>query len=555
MTEQPHHFNEGHGSNFADRVRRNQQNLASRLKPQYDFIVCGSGSSGSVVAGRLAENLDVSVLLLEAGGDDDVATVMRAEQWPLNLGGERDWNFVSQPCEHVNGRAIPMSMGKVVGGGSSINVMIWARGHSRDWDFFASQAGDPAWNYNAVLEIYRRIEDWHGIPDPDYRGTGGPVFVQPAPDPSPIAHAMLAGAQSVGIPTFENQNGRMMEGHGGAAIADLRVRDGYRQSAYRSYVFPHMHRPNLTVLTHALVTRLIFDGQTTTGVEFTHNGTVHRIGATNEVVLSLGAINTPKILMQSGIGDQAELRQHGIAVVQHLPGVGQNLQDHIGFDCVWEYQRPLPPRNNGVEATYFWTSDPGLDAPDLQTCQAEFPKSSSAENTTRFRPPETGWNLFGGLVQPKSRGQIRLTGPSPLDPVEIHANTLSHPDDVKAAIACVELSRAVANSAELRAFTKREVMPGNLKGAELERFVRDAASSYWHQTGTAKMGQDTMSVVDGALKVYGIEGLRIADGSIMPRVTTGNTQAPCVIIGERAAEILHAEHHLAPVRSGVDDRP
>ncbi|MDT7740771.1 MAG: choline dehydrogenase [Mycobacterium sp.] len=540
----------GQAADFAERVHRNQEKLASQLQPQYDFIVCGSGSSGSVVAGRLAENLDVSVLLLEAGGDDDVAPVMRAEQWPLNLGSERDWNFVSQPSEHVNGRAIPMSMGKIVGGGSSINVMIWARGHRRDWDFFAAQAGDPAWNYNAVLEIYRRIEDWHGAPDPDYRGTGGPVFVQPAPDPSPIAHALLDGAQSVGIPTFENQNGRMMEGRGGAAIVDLRARDGYRQSAYRSYVFPHMHRPNLTVLTHAVVNRLIFDGQTATGVEFTYNGTVHRIGAASEVVLSLGAINTPKVLMQSGIGDQTELRRHGIAVVQHLPGVGQNLQDHIGFDCVWEYQRPLPPRNNGVEATYFWTSDPGLDSPDLQTCQAEFPKSSSIENTVRFRPPEIGWNLFGGLVQPQSRGQIRLTGPSPLDPVEIHANTLSHPDDVKTAIACVELSRAVANSAELRAFTKREVMPGNLKGAELERFVRDAASSYWHQTGTAKMGQDTMSVVDGTLKVYGIERLRVADGSIMPRVTTGNTQAPCVIIGERAADILRTEHHLAP--TGID---
>ncbi|OSC25629.1 oxidoreductase [Mycobacterium vulneris] len=530
-------------ADFAGQVRRNQQELASRLKPDYDFIVCGSGSSGSVVARRLAENPSVSVLLLEAGGHDDVPAVMRAEQWPLNLGSERDWGFFSQPSEELNGRSIPMSMGKVVGGGSSINVMIWARGHKRDWDFFATEAGDPAWNYDSVLEIYRAVEDWHGAPDPDYRGTGGPVFVQPAPDPSPIAQAMVEGAQSVGIPSFENQNGRMMEGPGGAAITDLILHDGYRQSVFRSYVFPYMHRPNLTVLTAALVTRVIFDGHTATGVEFTHSGSLHRVAAASEVVLSLGAINTPKVLMQSGVGDEAELRRHGIPVVQHLPGVGRNLQDHVGFDCVWEYRQPLPPRNNGVEATYFWTSITGLDSPDLQTCQAEFPKSSSAENTARFRPPETGWNLFGGLVQPKSRGEIRLTGPSPLDPVEIHANMLSHPDDVKAAIACVELCRAVANSAELRAFTKREVMPGNLKRAELERFVRDAASSYWHQSGSAKMGQDAMSVVDGALKVYGMQRLRIADGSIMPRVTTGNTQAPCVIIGERAAAMLRAEHH------------
>jgi len=197
---------------FAERVRLNQRELRSDLKPQYDFIVCGSGSSGSVVARRLAENPTVSVLLLEAGGDDDVPSVMDADKWPTNLGSERDWNFQAQPNSHLNGRSVPLSMGKVLGGGSSINLMAWARGHQSDWDFFASEAGDPAWSYASVLQIYRRIEDWHGAPDPAYRGTGGPVFVQPAPDPNPIAPAMLEGARSVGIATFENQNGRMMEG-------------------------------------------------------------------------------------------------------------------------------------------------------------------------------------------------------------------------------------------------------------------------------------------------------------------------------------------------------
>jgi choline dehydrogenase len=536
---------------FAGRVRRNQQHLGSDLKPQYDFIVCGSGSSGSVVARRLAENPDVSVLLLEAGGHDDVPEVMRAEQWPRNLGGERDWNFVTQPNPHLNGRAIPFSMGKVLGGGSSINVMAWSRGHKNDWDFFAVEAGDKAWSYESVLEIYRRIEDWHGAPDPDYRGTGGPVYVEPAPDPNPIAPAALEGARSVGIPTFENQNGRMMEGDGGASIIDVRARNGYRQSVFRSYVFPYMDRPNLTVLTGALVTRVTFERNRATGVQFSHQGTVHRVRAESEVVLSLGAIHTPKVLMQSGIGAHAELQRFGIPVIQHLPGVGQNLQDHPGFGCVWEYQQPLPPRNTGCEATYFWKSDPGLDTPDLQTGQGEFP-FSSAETAVRFDLPEFGWALFAGVVRPKSRGQIRLTGPDPTDPVQIQANMLSHPDDLKAAIAAVELCREIGNSAPLRPFTKREAMPGNLKGAELERFIRDAASTYWHQTGTAKMGHDAMSVVDGSLKVYGVEHLRIADGSIMPRVTTGNTMAPCVIIGERAAEILHPSraHALTSHKKG-----
>jgi choline dehydrogenase len=347
----------------------------------------------------------------------------------------------------------------------------------------------------------------------------------------------------VGIPTFENQNGRMMEGAGGASIMDVIARGGYRQSVFHSYVFPVMDRPNLTVLTGALVTRVTFDRTRATGVEFSHDGKVHRVGAGSEVVLSLGAIHTPKVLMQSGIGDQTELQRFGIPVVQHLPGVGQNLQDHPAFGCVWEYEQPLPPRNTGCEATYFSKSDPGLDTPDLQTGQGEFP-FSTAETAIRFSVPEFGWTLLGGVVRPKSRGHVCLTGPDPTDPVQIQANMLSHPDDLKAAIACVELCREVGNSAELRPFTKREAMPGNLKGAELERFVRDAASTYWHQTCTAKMGQDAMSVVDGQLKVYGVEHLRIADGSIMPRVTTGNTMAPCVIIGERAADILKAQYAL-----------
>ena len=531
------------GVNFKERIRDNQERLRTNLKSQYDFIVCGSGSSGSVVARRLAENPEVSVLLLEAGGDDDVPSVTESLRWFENLGSERDWKFVAEPNPCLNGRAIPLPMGKVLGGGSSINVMAWARGHKHDWDFFAEEAGDSAWNYESVLNIYRRIEDWHGAPDPKYRGSGGPIYVQPAPDPNPIAPAMVEAARSVGIPTFENHNGRMMEGDGGASILDLIVRDGKRQSVFHSYVFPYMDRPNLTVLTHACVTKIIVEKKRASGVEFARDGKVQRIHAGAEVVLSLGAIHTPKVLMLSGIGDQAELQRLGISVVQHLPGVGQNFQDHFGIGCVWEYKQPLAPRNNCGEATFFWKSNPELDTPDLQTCQGEVP-ICSAETAAKFNPPMASWTLLGGLVRPKSRGQIRLTGTNFDDPVRIGANMLSHPDDVTAAIACVELCREVGNSAPLGRYTKREVMPGALKGSELEDFVRNAAITYHHQTCTAKMGRDSMSVVDSQLKVYGIEKLRIADGSIMPRVTTGNTMAPCVVIGERAAEVLRNDHRL-----------
>ena len=221
---------------FAEQVRLNQQKLRANLKPQYDFIVCGSGSSGSVVARRLAENPDVSVLLLEAGGNDDVPSVMDAGQWPLNLETDRQWNFRAHPNPRLNGRALALNMGRVLGGGSSVNAMIWARGHKNDWDFFAAEAGDNAWNYNSVLNIYRRIEDWRGAPDPERRGTAGVLFVQPAPDPNPVAPAMIAAAGSLGIRIFEDHNGCMMEGNGGAALNNLRIRDGggFRFSARMS---------------------------------------------------------------------------------------------------------------------------------------------------------------------------------------------------------------------------------------------------------------------------------------------------------------------------------
>lgn len=529
----------GATTDLAERVRVNQKKLASELKPSYDFIVCGSGSSGSVVSRRLAENPDLSVLLLEAGGHDDLPSISDGRQWASNIKTERDWNFQTRPNPNLNGRTDSLAAGKVLGGGSSINAMAWARGHKSDWDYFAREAGDPAWSYDSVLNIYRRIEDWQGAPDPDRRGTGGLLFIDSGIGNGPFVPAMFEGTRSVGIPTFDSINGRMMEGPGGCSLVEFRMRDWQRFSIFRSYTFPYMDRPNLTVLTSAPVTRLIFEGKRVTGVEFTYQDRVHRIRAGLEVVLSLGAINTPKVLMQSGVGDQTELHRFGIPLVEHLPGVGQNYQDHVALPgMIWECCGDEP---NAV-FHWFWKSDSSLDTPDLQTTQA--PLEPTGLKNVNPTLPASGWMMLPAVIRTKSRGRVRLTGPDPMDPADIDSNLLSDPDDLKALVAVVELCREIGNSAALRPFLKRELVPGNVKGLALENYLRNTAVSWWHQTCTAKMGRDSLSVVDTNLKVYGIENLRIADGSIMPRVTTGNTMAPCVIIGERAAEAIRTTYKL-----------
>ena len=334
----------------------------------------------------------------------------------------------------------------------------------------------------------------------------------------------------------------MKEGEGGAALANLRIHDGRRLSIFRNYAYPYMDRRNLTVLTGALVTRIVFDGQRAVGVEFLRRGQCHRMAARCEIVLSLGAINTPRVLMRSGIGDESELARASIEVVQHLPGVGRHFTDHVLVPCVWEYETPLPLRNNGAEATLFWKSDPLLDTPDVQSILAEGPVFTP--ETAHFLPPAASCSIFAAVVRPRSRGHLRITGPNLSDPIEIVADTFSDPADMTAMLRAIGLCREIGNSAAVSPFVKREVMPGNLTGSALKRFVRDATSTLWHYACTAKMGRDEISVVNSRLQVYGIDNLRVADASIMPRATTGNTMATCVVIGERAAELMRQTHRI-----------
>lgn len=519
-----------------------QETFLHRSDPHdrgYDFIICGAGSSGAVLASRLSEDPNCRVLLVEAGGDTAVESVREPSLWPTNLGSERDWGFLAEPNPHLDGRALPMSMGRGLGGGSSINVMVWAQGHKSDWDHYATVSGDTAWGSEAVRNIYRRIENWQGAADPEFRGANGPVWVQPAADPNPIARALLEAAEELGIPRFESPNGLMMQGNGGAAITDMLVKDGQRHSLFNAYLAPWMERENLTILTDTLVRRVVFDGTTAIGVEVDRNGNTETLLAGCEVILSTGAINTPKILMLSGLGDRTELAAHGIDVVQSIPGVGSNFQDHVAFCCTWEYHSPLAPRNSGSETTMYWKSRPDVASPDLLFCQVEFPVPS--ERTAALGVPEHGWTMFGGLARPQSRGNVRLRSADPYLAPIVEANMLSHPEDLKAARACVELCRGLGAAAAFRPFVKREAIPGEGNALD-DRFIRDSAVTYWHQTGTARMGRDDLAVVDADLKVRGVKGLRIADGSVFPRVPTGNTQAPCAIVGERAAEILRKQY-------------
>ena len=514
--------------------RYNAQNLAR----SYDYIVVGSGSGGAVVAGRLAAENDANVLVLEAGDTDQIDEVLNQLMWHTNIRSERDWGYTAEASDKVNGRSLILPMGKVVGGGSSINVMIWARGHKNDFDHWAAETGDEAWNYENVLKIYKRIEDWHGPADDSRRGTGGRLFVTEVEDPNPIAPAFLQACESVGIPSYSDMNGEMMEGEGGAALANVRIKDGMRRNLPADYLWETLKRPNITLVTGATVHRVELDGTTVTGVTFEKDGEVMTVGANERVVLSAGAINTPKILMQSGIGPAAHLREVGVEVAHDLPGVGQNFQDHIlAAGCVWEYDTPLPPHNSAAEATFFWKSNSNLDTPDLQPFQIEVPYASEVHGPA-FEVPAGSWTIAPGIVKPKSRGEVRLTGPNPSDPLSIDGGFLKEEADLTALTRCIELCREIGNSSPMAEFVKREVMPGALSGEDLKDFARSAAGTYFHESCTCKMGTDEMSVVDGSLSVYGIEKLSIADASVMPQVSTGNTMAPTVIIGERMADIL-----------------
>jgi len=523
-----------------DAIRANQAERAKKLQAVYDYIVVGTGSAGSALVGRLAAaKPTASILVLEAGDWDTAPSVMDPSVWFTNLGTERDWKDVAIPSAGTNNRAIPEHMGRVVGGGSSINATIWARPFKADLDHWAAETGDAAWGYEHGLSIYRRVENWQGKPDARYRGQGGPVWCQPAANPHPLAPAMLAACRSLNLPVFDDQNGAREEAPAAVARMNQISRDGRRQSMARAYLYPVLARKNVTLLVNTHVDRLSFVGNRASGVEIAGANGARRIQARSEVILCAGGINTPKLLMLSGIGDEAQLKGHGIKTRVHAPEVGQNFQDHLLHGgCIWEPKEHIPHRNSAANAAGFVKSQAALASPDVNIVQIELPYASDVVGK-RYAPPNTSWALCAGLVAPKSRGEVRLKSANPADRPVVDARFLSHPDDVKALAYGIELAREIGNSAAMAAFVKREVAPGQkLAGADMENFVRDGATTYFHQAGTCRMGKDAKAVVDAKLRVNGVKNLRIADSSVMPRIASVATMATCVLIGERMAEIL-----------------
>lgn len=526
-----------------DGIRANQSERGKTLLEAYDYIVCGTGSAGCALVHRLAADPDAKILVIEAGDWDTSPAVADPRVWFTNLGTERDWGDIAVPSAHVNNRAIPEHMGRVVGGGSSINATIWARPFRKNLDYWVEASGDKAWGYDHALSIYRRVENWQGKPDPRYRGQGGPVWVQPAHEPSPLAPGMLDACASLGLPVLDDLNGAREERDTGFALMNQIIRDGQRYNLAKAYLYPVLGQKNVTLLVNTHVDRLTISGNTAEGVEFIRDGKPVRVRANREVIVAAGGINTPKLLMLSGIGDQQALRKHGIKTVFHSPEVGQNFQDHILHGgCLWESVDSPGLRNSGAEASGFTHStNDRSGAPDLNLVQIELPYASDVV-AKAYNPPANSWALCAGLVQPKSRGHIALRSAKPSDRPIVNANFLSHPDDVKALAVGIEMCRDIGNAAPLRKLSRREVAPARkLTGQAMTDFIRNGATTYFHESGTCRMGKDARAVVDASLRVNGVRKLRIADSSIMPRIPSVATMATCVLIGERMAEILKAE--------------
>jgi len=506
------------------------------LEKAYDYIVVGGGSGGCAVARRLIDGCDATVLVIEAGEPGiDVAEIDDPAAW-VPLGRSRyDWGYDYAPTPRINGRTIGIPRGKVLGGSSAINAMMWYRGHPMDYDAWQA-AGCDGWSFKDVLPYFKRCEDWEGG-ETEFRGAGGPLRIERPADLHPVAEAMLGGSADLGIPVIDDPNGESNEG---ATPANFNISAGKRWSSAKGYLHPILNNNRLTVLTGSLAIGLTVENGRATAVRHLVDGIARETHATSGIVLALGAIDTPRLLMLSGIGDPKELKRLGIPVVAALPGVGQNLQDHpLVQACVFRAKQPLGPAiGNGGGTMINWKSRAGLPQPDLHA----FPvQGNSAEPRLRQLYDMSGdvFSIGAGLMHSKSAGYLRLLSGEPLGPLEIQPNYLAEPEDLDALVVAVETVMELATTrAYADLFAGYAAPDRRMARQETIEFIRNGCSTFFHTCGTCAMGKGEMAVVDNRLSVHGIEGLSIADASVIPIIPTCNTHAPATMIGERAAAFL-----------------
>ncbi len=505
-------------------------------EPRYDYIVIGSGASGAVVANRLSADPGVRVLVLEAGVEATHPGIADPGGFVSLWGSEIDWALGTEPQPGMADRSLVINQGKVLGGGTSINAMMYVRGNRQNYDAWNALGAD-GWSYADVLPTFKALEDYAGGAS-DEHGVGGPIPVADCPDPVMRSEAFMVGATQVGYDgPYWDTNGARQEN--GAGLLQFHIdAGGRRASAFSVFLEPILQRPNLRIETGAHVTRVLFEGKRAVGVAYLQGGETREARVDREVIVSAGALQTPKVLMLSGVGPAAHLREHGIDVVADLPGVGQNLQDHVQLPVVFKRKTDSPMTTLLTGNVLFLRTRAGSDAepPDMQL---NFTPSIPAPLAPMLGIPFAACIFLPILVQPASVGQVSLRSADPLDPPVIDPRYLQEPADVQAFAEVIGTIRAIAATPAFTDLNEVEILPG--ADADLETFIRTQSSTLWHPAGTAKMGSDPLAVVDPRLRVHGVEGLRVVDASVMPTVTSGNTVAPAFMIGWRAADMILAD--------------
>jgi choline dehydrogenase len=505
---------------------------------RYDFIVVGAGAAGSVLAAELSAS-GAQVLVIESGGPDDAPTIADPSVWFYNVGGPLDYHLPITPSTRLNSRKFNMALGHVVGGGTSINAMVWMRGTKADYDGWAEN-GARGWSFADVLPVFKSQEDWEGGAN-EWRGSGGPIHIRRPKDPHTTAPAFIEAARQMGMPILDDVNGPV---RAGAGYINMNIAaDGTRVSAVRAFLRPALSKPNLTLLLNTQVVKLNFNGTRCVGVRLMTDGAVRDVTADKEVILAAGTINSPKLLMLSGIGEAKALRSFGIDVVENLPGVGENLQDHVLVSgVVFKYKGKMPDRpagSNAVEAEAYLSST-RLGDIDISLVLHQLPVVTP-EVAERFgTPPPDAFTIAPALVQPTSRGSVRLASNNFQDAAVIDGNYLGTDSDFAAVVRAIEIARELGNQQAFDSMRESELVPGpKANTKKILELAKLASASFGHGVGTCKMGVDDLAVVDPELRVHGILGLRVVDASVMPKIITGpGTAASTHMIAGRAAQLI-----------------